>query len=65
MDCYMIEEGLKWNKLYLKINGGWIEEKFEAQMRVSKCMMSLNYNIENIVEEMEKAMSIFPDIAEP
>jgi hypothetical protein len=35
MDCDMIEEGLKWNKLYLKINGGWIEEKFEAQMRVS------------------------------
>ena len=65
MDCDMIEEGLKWNKLYLKINGGWIEEKFEAQMRVSKCMMSLNYNIENIVEEMEKAMSIFPDRAEP
>jgi tetratricopeptide (TPR) repeat protein len=28
-------------------------------------MMSLNYNIENIVEEMEKAMSIFPDRAEP
>ena len=65
MDCDMIEEGLKWNKLYLKINGAWIEEKFEAQMRVSKCMMSLNYNIENIVEEMEKAMSIFPDRAEP
>ena len=65
MDCDMIEEGLKWNKLYLKINGGWIEEKFEAQMRVSKCMMSLNYNIENIVEEMEKAISIFPDRAEP
>ena len=65
MDCNMIEEGLKWNKLYLKINGAWIEEKFEAQMRVSKCMMSLNYNIENIVEEMEKAMSIFPDRAEP
>jgi len=65
MDCDMIEEGLKWNKLYLKIDGGWIEEKFEAQMRVSKCMMSLNYGIERIVEEMEKAMSIFPDRAEP
>ncbi len=65
MDCDMIEEGLKWNKLYLKIDGGWIEEKFEAQMRVSKCMMSLNYNIENIVEEMERAILIFPDRAEP
>jgi len=65
MDCDMIEEGLKWNRLYLKINDGWIEEKFEAQMRVSKCMMSLNYEIERIVEEMEKAISIFPDRAEP
>lgn len=30
MDCDMIEEGLKWNKLYLKIDGGWIEEKFAS-----------------------------------
>jgi len=65
MDCGMHEEGLKWNKLYLKINGGWIEEKFEAQMRISKCMMELNYDIVRIVEEMERVISIFSDRAEP
>lgn len=65
MDSDMIEEGLKWNSLYLKMNGGWIEEKFEAQMRISKCMMRLNYSHDRIIEEMEKAISIFSDRAEP
>ena len=65
MDSDMPEEGLRWNTLYLKMNGGWIEEKFEAQMRVSLCMMRLNYSHDRIIEEMNKAIAIFPDRAEP
>lgn len=65
MDSDMPEEGLRWNTLYLKMNGGWIEEKFEAQMRVSLCMMKLNYSHDRIIEEMNKAIAIFPDRAEP
>ena len=65
MDSDMYEEGLKWNSLYLKMNGGWIEEKFEAQMRISLCMMRLNYSNDRIIEEMEKAIKMFPDRAEP
>ena len=65
MDSDMHDEGLKWNSLYLKMNGGWIEEKFEAQMRVSLCMMKLNYTHDRIIQEMDKAIAIFPDRAEP
>lgn len=64
MDCQMWREGLMWNRLYTKICDTWIEEKFEAQMRISKCMMVLGFNISNIVEEMNKAIQIFPDRAE-
>lgn len=65
MDSDMPEEALKWNTMYIKLNGGWIEEKFEAQMRISLCMMKLNYSHDRIIQEMEKAISMFPDRAEP
>lgn len=65
MDSDMPEEALKWNTMYMKLNGGWIEEKFEAQMRISLCMMKLNYSHDRIIQEMEKAISMFPDRAEP
>ena len=61
-----IEKALKWNRLYLKLKDTWIEERFEAQMRISQCMMRLEqYSVEEIVKEMEKAIEIFPDRAEP
>lgn len=60
------EQALKWNKLYLKLKNTWIEEAFEAQMRISLCMMNIEgYTKNQIVEEMEKAITIFPDRAEP
>jgi len=65
MDSDMPEEALKWNTMYMKLNGGWIEEKFEAQMRISLCMMKLNYSHDRIIQEMERAISMFPDRAEP
>ena len=65
MDSEMPEEALKWNTMYMKLNGGWIEEKFEAQMRISLCMMKLNYSHDRIIQEMERAISMFPDRAEP
>ena len=65
MDCGMHEEAIKWNRLYLKLSEGWIEEKFEAQMRISKSMMVLNYPLSDIINEMEMAIKIFNDRAEP
>ena len=64
MDCDMWKEGLMWNRLYTKIKDTWIEEHFEAQMRISKCMMSLGFDNESIISEMRKAWEIFPERAE-
>jgi glycosyltransferase involved in cell wall biosynthesis len=65
MDCGMINEGLQWNKLYTKLKNTWIEEEFEAQMRISRCLMQLQASEFEIEEEMIKAIQIFPDRAEP
>lgn len=65
MDYGMYEEALKWNKLYLNLKNAWIEEVFEAQMRISICMMKLEYDRERIYDEMLKAINIFSDRAEP
>ena len=65
MDCGMHDEAVKWNRLYLKLKDTWIEEKFEAQMRISKLYMLMGKPIESVVYEMQKAIDIFPDRAEP
>jgi hypothetical protein len=65
MDCGMWKESLMWNRLYTKLKNTWIEEEFEARMRISKCLMMLNENQEKIRSEMEVAINMFPDRAEP
>ena len=65
MDYGMYDEALKWNRLYTKLENTWIEEKFEAQMRVSVCMMKLGFDFDTIYNEMLKAINIFSDRAEP
>ena len=64
-DSGMHEEALKWYRLYTKLNDSWIEEKFEAHMRISLCMMELNYNLKDIEMEMFKAINLEEDRAEP
>ena len=65
MDYGMHKEGLQWNRLYLKVQDTWIEERFEAQMRVSQCLMALGADLNEIIAEMDKAIAIFPDRSEP
>lgn len=60
-----VRKALQWNKLYTRLEDAWIEERFEAQMRISRCLMYLNGDINEIIAEMEKAIAIFPDRAEP
>lgn len=64
-DYGMYEEAIKWYSLYIRLRKNWIEETFEAQMRISLMMMYLNYSPERIIEEMKKAINLFPDRAEP
>ncbi len=65
MDCGMFHESIKWNRLYLNLQNTWDEERFEAQLRVALCMINLKYTTQIIIDEMEKAIEIFPDRAEP
>ena len=60
-----MQKALQWNRLFLNLKDSWIEERFEAQMRVSRCMMKLGYPINDVINEMEAAINIFPDRAEP
>jgi len=57
---------IQWNRLYLKLKDTWIEERFEAQMRIGVCMTRLGtYSPQQIILELERAIEIFPDRAEP
>lgn len=60
-----IKKSLQWNRLYTKLQNTWIEERFEAQMRVSRCLMRLDATVQEVIAEMEKAIAIFADRAEP
>ncbi len=60
-----INKSLQWYILFTRLSNSWIEERFEAQMRVSRCLMYLKYNFNRIKKEMDKAISIFSDRAEP
>jgi glycosyltransferase involved in cell wall biosynthesis len=65
MDYGAMKEALQWNRLYTKLQNTWIEERFEAQMRISRCLMQLDTPVNEVIKEMEKAIAIFSDRAEP
>lgn len=64
-DSKMFKEAYQWYNLYTKLKDTWIEEEFESQMRLGRCMIQLKYNIDNVINQFEKAIQIFPDRAEP
>ena len=65
LDCGRTEEALKWYRLYTKVQDGWIEEYFESHMRIAKCMMLLEWDLNKIIDQMTIAINMFPDRAEP
>ena len=64
-DCGRTEEALKWYRLYTKMVNGWEEEYFESHMRVARCMMILEWDLNKIIDQMSIAINMFPDRAEP
>ena len=61
------EKALQWYRLYLRLEDTWIEERYEAQMRLSRILMRLDDhrdNFDEIKNEMDKAIAIFDDRAE-
>lgn len=64
-DYGMLEDAIKWYRLYTKLNVTWFEEIFECNMRIAYCMMKLNYKLSDIESQMSLAINIEPDRAEP
>ena len=64
-DYGMLEEAIKWYRLYTKLDVTWFEEIFECNMRIAYCMMKLNYKLSDIESQMSLAINIEPDRAEP
>ncbi len=64
-DYSMLEEAIKWYRLYTKLDVTWFEEIFECNMRIAYCMMKLNYKLSDIESQMSLAINIEPDRAEP
>lgn len=65
MDCNHYKEAIQWYTLYIHLIDAWSEERFEAYMRIAKCMMHLDFPTEKIKYHLEKAIELFPDRAEP
>lgn len=64
-DSKMFKEAYQWYNLYTKLKDTWIEEEFESQMRLGRCMIHLKYHVDKVINQFEKAIQIFPDRAEP
>jgi len=64
-DLSAATKALQWYRLFTRLSDTWTEERFEAQMRVARCLMMLNHPVHDVIAEMKKAIDIFPDRAEP
>ena len=64
-DSKMFKEAYQWYNLYTKLKDTWIEEEFESQMRLGRCMIELKFHVDKVINQFEKAIQIFPDRAEP
>jgi glycosyltransferase involved in cell wall biosynthesis len=61
------EKALQWYRLFLRFKDTWIEEQYEAQMRLSRILMRMDDHedrFDEIKNEMDKAIAIFNDRAE-
>jgi glycosyltransferase involved in cell wall biosynthesis len=65
MDCRHYKEAIQWYSLYTKLKNTWIEEEFEAYLRIGKCMILLNFDENSIKTQFHKAIDLFKDRAEP
>jgi hypothetical protein len=65
MDAKYYKEAIEWYRLYTKLKDTWIEELFESHMRIARCMIHLKFEDKSIIDEMNSAIGIFSDRAEP
>jgi glycosyltransferase involved in cell wall biosynthesis len=63
-DAGKLVEALQWNKLYTQLKNTWIEEEFEANLRIARCMIGLNKPSNEVITQIKKAIAIYPDRSE-
>jgi hypothetical protein len=64
MDSGQNEEALNWYCLYLKLQNTWIEETYECYLRISELLIRLKRSFEEIENQINRSIKIFPDRAE-
>lgn len=66
MDQRMYPQALRWYRTYLALSDWkWSEETFEAELRVARCMMTLRQDLSEVRVQVERAVALQPDRAEP
>tara|TARA_Y100000816_G_C26106476_1_gene588211 strand:+ start:3899 stop:5125 length:1227 start_codon:yes stop_codon:yes gene_type:complete len=65
LDSGYINDALKWYSLYIKLKNTWVEEIFESYMRIARCLIKLNKSYDDIKKNIDNAINIFSDRAEP
>jgi len=65
MDAGFFKEAIQWYTLFTQLKDTWNEEFFESVLRIGKCMIELKFDENQIKVQLEKAINIFPDRAEP
>lgn len=65
MDAGFFKEAMQWYTLYNKLKDTWIEEVFESTLRIGVCMIKMGFSQDKIQNQIDKAINIFPDRAEP
>ena len=63
-DNRYFKEALLWYSMYTKHIDSWDEEIYESYLKMSECMIKLDYEHKFIIECLEKCISIFNDRAE-
>ena len=60
------EKARQWYSLYVSLDNTWIEEIFESRMKIAMCTMAIEpEQHQRVIDEMEQAIQLFPDRAEP
>ena len=65
MDAKNYVEAIKWYYLYTQLKNTWCEEEYESNVRIARCLITLDHPYEEVKKYIDKAIAIFDDRAEP
>tara|TARA_B100001250_G_C19803632_1_gene792270 strand:+ start:791 stop:2041 length:1251 start_codon:yes stop_codon:yes gene_type:complete len=64
-DVESLEKSLQWYSLYLKLNNGWDEERFESRLKIASILPKLGRPNHEVKYNIDAALRLQPDRAEP